>query len=71
MKGKVRESLKVLEMATQEFPESTNTMDSYAEALKTDKQYELAAKFYKKILILEPGNQYAENALRELQELKK
>lgn len=71
MNGKVKESLKVLEAAVLEFPQSANTLDSYAEALKTDGQYELAIEFYKKILALEPNNKVAAGAIVELQSLKK
>ncbi len=66
--GRVKESLKVLKLATEEFPDDANTLDSYAEALKTDGQYAQSIDFYKRVLILNPSNKSAQNAIKELQE---
>lgn len=67
-KGKIKESLAVLKLAADDFPGSANTLDSYAEALTTNGQYELATMYYKKILTLEPNNK---NATMQLEKVKK
>jgi CubicO group peptidase (beta-lactamase class C family) len=67
-KGRTKESLAVLKVAADEFPGSANTLDSYAEALMTNGQYELAITYYQKILTLEPNNK---NAIIQLEKVKK
>lgn len=68
-KGKVKESLIILKQATEEFPESANTLDSYAEALKADGQFKLALEYYRRILVLEPNNKIAQKEIQELQKI--
>jgi CubicO group peptidase (beta-lactamase class C family) len=65
--GRVKESLTVLKLASEEFPNDANTLDSYAEALKTDGQYAQSIDYYKRILILNPSNKSAQDAIKELQ----
>lgn len=65
--GRVKESLIVLRLATEEFPDDANTLDSYAEALKTDGQYAQSIDFYKRIILLDPSNKAAQDAIKELQ----
>lgn len=69
-KGKVKESLLALSLAVNEFPNSANTLDSYAEALKIDMQYEMAIEYYKKALLLEPNNQRFQEEILALQKSK-
>jgi CubicO group peptidase (beta-lactamase class C family) len=67
-KGRIKESLAVLKLAVDEFPGSANTLDSYAEALITNGQYELAIEYYQKILTLEPNNK---NAIIQVEKVRK
>lgn len=66
--NKVKESLVILKLATEEFPNDVNTLDSYAEALKTDGQNAKSLDYYKRILVLDPTNKPAQDAIKELQE---
>lgn len=66
-KGKVKDSLAVLKLAVEEFPESANTFDSYAEALKKDGQKDSAIKNYKRSLELNPQNSHAVKQLKLLE----
>ncbi|MES2773744.1 MAG: serine hydrolase domain-containing protein [Bacteroidota bacterium] len=68
--GKVKESLVVLKLATEDDPKNANTLDSYAEALKTDRQFALSIDYYKKVLSLEPANKRVEEEIKKLQEMK-
>lgn len=70
LKGRVKESLAVLKLAVEEAPQSANTLDSYAAALKADKQFGAAIDYYKKILVLDPGNKNAEEEIQALQQMK-
>lgn len=70
-KGKTKESILTLRLAVNEFPNSANTLDSYAEALKTDKQYAMAIEYYKKALELEPNNKRLQEEILELQRKNK
>ncbi|GHS87664.1 hypothetical protein FACS1894201_08940 [Bacteroidia bacterium] len=65
--GKVKESLTLLKLATEEFPNDVNTLDSYAEALKRDGQNTQSMEYYKRILILDPTNKSAQDAIKDLQ----
>lgn len=69
--GKVKESLVVLKQAVEENPKSANILDSYAESLKTDKQYKISIEYYKKALELEPGNKQFQNEIDKLSNLIK
>jgi predicted Zn-dependent protease len=64
--GKIKESLTVLKLATEESPNDVNTLDSYAEALKTDGQNVSSLDYYKRILVLDPTNKPAQDAIKEL-----
>jgi CubicO group peptidase (beta-lactamase class C family) len=66
-KRRVKDSLAVLKLATEEFPLSANTFDSYAEALMKDGQKELAIKNYKRSLELNPQNA---NAAKQIEILE-
>lgn len=64
---RTKESLDILKFAVQEFPQSANTIDSYAEALLTDGQYKDAITQYERVLQLDPGNK---NALAQIEKIK-
>lgn len=70
-KRRVKESLMVLKLAAQEFPESANTLDSYAEALLANGQYKPAMEYYERVLKLEPGNKNASDQLEKIKVLMK
>ncbi len=69
--GKVKESLQVLKFAAEESPQNANTLDSYAEALKTDGQIDLAIEYYNKLLVLHPNDERVKQEIKDLQLLKK
>jgi hypothetical protein len=62
---KVKEAIKIFEMNVELFPESFNVYDSLAEAYMTDNNKELAIKYYKKSLELNPENENAKKFLKE------
>jgi hypothetical protein len=64
---KVKEAIKIFEMNVELFPESFNVYDSLAEAYMTDNNKELAIKYYKKSLELNPENENAKKFLKELE----
>jgi CubicO group peptidase (beta-lactamase class C family) len=65
--GRIKDSLAVLKMAVEEFPNSANTFDSYAEALMKDGQKDAAIKNYKYSLALNPNNKNAVEQLKTLE----
>lgn len=66
-KGRIKDSVAVLGLAVEEFPQSANTFDTYAEALMKDGQKELAVKNYRRSLELNPKNT---NAIEQLKKLE-
>jgi tetratricopeptide (TPR) repeat protein len=64
---KVDDAIEVFNQNTIDFPESSNTWDSLAEAYMTKGNKELAIKYYEKSLELDPGNI---NAVEQLKKLK-
>jgi len=65
---KITEAIAVFKLNTEEFPESSNTYDSLAEAYMLGGQNDLAIQFYKKSIELNPEN---ENGIKQLQKLQK
>lgn len=66
-KNDVENALHVLKLNTKLFPESSNTYDSYGEALLKNGNKEGAIKNYKKSIELNPNNQNAIKVLTELE----
>ena len=66
-KNDVENALQILKLNTKLFPESSNTYDSYGEALLKKGNKEEAIKNYKKSIELNPNNQNAIKALTELE----
>ncbi len=64
--NRVKDALAFLQFATEEYPESSNTFDSYAEALLKDGQKEKAIQMYRKSLALNPDNSNADAQLKIL-----
>jgi len=63
---KVDDAIEVFNQNTIDFPESSNTWDSLAEAYMTRGNKELAIKYYEKSLELDPGNTNAAEQLKKL-----
>ncbi|TYB76412.1 serine hydrolase [Bizionia myxarmorum] len=63
---KMNEALTVLKLNVDAFPKSYNTYDSYAEALMTQGNKELAIKNYKTSLEMNPNNQNGIEMLKKL-----
>lgn len=66
LKNRVKDSVAFLKFATEEYPESSNTFDSYAEALLKDGQREKAIQMYRRSLALNPANSNADAQLKLL-----
>ncbi len=64
--GRVKEAIEIFRLNTVAFPSEYNTWDSLAEAYMTNKQNDLAIKYYRKVLELRPGDQNATNQLKRL-----
>jgi CubicO group peptidase (beta-lactamase class C family) len=63
---KIKEAVAIAKVNTEQFPLSWNAWDSYAETLLNDNQKELAIKYYKKSLELNPENVNAKKVLLEI-----
>ncbi|MDW3195943.1 MAG: hypothetical protein R8G66_26445 [Cytophagales bacterium] len=63
-------ALKVFELNTKLFPHEHNVYDSYAEALATNGEKELAQAFYEKVLLLDRFNENATQQIAKLREGK-
>jgi len=63
----IEAAIAVFLLNTEQFPDSANTWDSLAEGYLTDGQTELAEKYYRKSLALDPTNQNARQKLAELE----
>jgi CubicO group peptidase (beta-lactamase class C family) len=66
-KGRIKDSIAILKLAVEEYPLSSNTYDTYGEALMKDGQKELAIKNYKRSLELNPKNTNAVQQLKILE----
>lgn len=65
---KIDEAIAIFEMNTVDFPSSSNTWDSLAEAYMTKGNKELAIKYYEISLALDPGNSNAVEQLKKLRQ---
>jgi pimeloyl-ACP methyl ester carboxylesterase len=68
--GKIKDAIKLFMINTIAYPNSGNVYDSLGEAYLKDGQRDLAIKNYKKSLELDPKNENARKALKELNEAK-
>jgi CubicO group peptidase (beta-lactamase class C family) len=64
--GKVKEAAEVFKLNMEAFPASFNVYDSYAEAQMVQGQNDLAIKYYKKSIEINPGNQNGIDMLKKL-----
>ena len=62
----IEKAIAIFELNTQEYPNSSNVYDSYAEALREKGEKEKAIENYTKALELNPGSQNAMAMLKEL-----
>ncbi|MFN8254955.1 MAG: serine hydrolase [Bacteroidales bacterium] len=65
--GKVKEAIEVFKLNVEKFPESGNVYDSLGEAYLADGNTEMAIKYYKKSVEIDPKNT---NAIKILQKLE-
>lgn len=63
---RVKDAIEVFKQNTVDFPEAFNTWDSLAEGLMVSGEKDLAIKYYKKSLELDPSNTNAVQKLKEL-----
>ncbi len=63
---KVKEAIEVFKLNVAAFPKSSNVYDSLGEAYMTDGNDELAIKYYKKSIELNPGNKQGIEMLKKL-----
>ena len=68
--GKTKDAIKLFKINTIAFPGSWNVYDSLGEAYLKDGQIDLAVKNYEKSLELDPNNENARKALKEIKEAK-
>lgn len=61
------EAISVFKLNTERYPDSWNTWDSLAEAYYRKGDKELAIKYYKKSIELNPGNEHGKQMLREIE----
>lgn len=66
--GKKKEAVAILKINMEQFPDSWNANDSYADALREVGQNEKAIKYYKRSLELNPDNSNGINMLKKLGE---
>ncbi len=64
--GKIKEAIEIFKLNVEAYPESWNVYDSLGEAYMNDGQKELAIKYYKKSLELNPDNENGKGMLRRL-----
>lgn len=65
--GKNNESIKILKLATKEFPKNANLFDSLGEAYYTNKQFDLALDSYNKAISLGGTKGNAEKMVEKIQ----
>lgn len=63
---KIKDAIKVFELATAEYPENANLFDSLGEAYFMDENYEKALISYKKSLELNPSNKNAQAFIEKM-----
>ena len=68
--GKIKDAIKLFKINTIAFPGSWNVYDSLGEAYLKDGQIDLAVKNYEKSLELDPNNENARKALKEIKAAK-
>jgi tetratricopeptide (TPR) repeat protein len=64
--NRVKEAIEIFRLNTVAFPREYNTWDSLAEAYLTNKQNDLAIKYYRKVLELHAGDDNATRMLKQL-----
>ncbi len=69
-RGMIDEAIEVFKLNVNAFPESWNVYDSLAEAYMTKGENELAIKYYKKSLEINPSNTNAEEILKRLEKIE-
>ena len=65
--NKIKEAIEIFKLNIEAYPESWNVYDSLGEAYMNDGQKELAIKYYKKSLELNPQNENGKGMLRRLE----
>ncbi|WPR77362.1 hypothetical protein [Algoriphagus sp. NG3] len=63
---KLHEAIQILELNTRLYPSGANTFDSLGEALRLDGRIEESIRAYSKSLELDPENENAKTAIREM-----
>lgn len=63
---KLDDAILVFRLNTEDFPQSWNAWDSYAEAYMNKGDKETAIKYYQKSLDLNPGNENGKKMLEQL-----
>jgi tetratricopeptide (TPR) repeat protein len=66
-KDMIKEAIEIFKLNIIEYPDVSNTYDSLAEAYMIDRNKELAIKYYRKSLELNPDNNNAKNMIEKLQ----
>lgn len=69
-RGNFKAAIEISKLNVEMYPQSTNVYDSLGVAYKNDGQKELAIKYYKKSLELNPENYNAKEMLKSLEEKK-
>lgn len=64
--SKIKEAIEIFKLNVEAYPESWNVYDSLGEAYMNDGQKELAIKYYKKSLELNPQNENGKEMLKRL-----
>ena len=67
---RLKDAIEVFKVNTELFPGIANAWDSLAEAYAADGQKELAIKFYKKAIEVNPQSPAADNSRRMLEKLE-
>jgi len=68
--GKNKEAIAIFKLNVEEHPKSWNVYDSLGEAYMKNDQKELAIKFYRKSLEINPDNDNGKEMLKKLEEKK-
>ncbi len=68
--GMIKEAIEAFKLNVEAFPESGNVYDSLGEAYLADGNKELAIKFYKKSVEVDPSNANGIRILKELENKK-
>lgn len=65
-KAQIKDAIRIFELLIEEFPNESNSYDSYGESLLLNQQYDLALKSYRKSLELDSNNKNAEKKIQEI-----